>query len=515
MAILGVNIKAVTLRWVIVTAAASQIALSLYSSGHASELGANKFDLALQYLPPSAVAPEQAAPYNYIRRAMAKKAIADAHDAGLSFLRVAVTGFWPVNFGDKRNDLTLWQADPATFWLVLDEMFDDLDRASLKLVPSFVWNISQFAALGNDTIRTFVRQPQSQSRSLLIQFIREFITRYKDRRTVLFYELTNEMNLQADLNLPKKCMKEDRDNACVWDYFTTNEMVQFSRDLVTLIKSLDPSRLVASGYSIPRPAAMHLMHQPEFSALGADWTPDTPKEFRQYLLLVHEPFDIISVHIYPTMDDNRFGRPEGYQYELVADAASAAKSVGKPLFVGEFGDTGTTPFMIGLLNELVVNQVRYAAIWIWEYYQNSTYRTHDTEATRYSVEPGYSDRLIAELMKTQKALGRRMPSPINPNAPPRVVLTWPVPCAAIEAPLDLAAVASDGSKGAKAVEFLAGGELLASSNQPPYKARFDPAGRGDTAIEIEARALAESGAVASFKSRVKLNRSNAPCEFPP
>jgi hypothetical protein len=60
------------------------------------ELGANKSDLLLQYLDPAPThASRDAAGERLIRRAMAEKAVGDAHDAGLAFLRVGVTGLRP------------------------------------------------------------------------------------------------------------------------------------------------------------------------------------------------------------------------------------------------------------------------------------------------------------------------------------------------------------------------------------------------------------------------------------
>jgi hypothetical protein len=74
---------------------------------------------------------------------MAEKAIADAHDAGLQFLRVAVTGYWP-------DILAPWQRDSPGYWAGLDRMFDYLDRPQDRLVPTFLWLIGQFADLGHD-----------------------------------------------------------------------------------------------------------------------------------------------------------------------------------------------------------------------------------------------------------------------------------------------------------------------------------------------------------------------------
>jgi hypothetical protein len=380
-------------------------------------------------------------------------------------------------------------------------MFDALDRFELRLVPSFVCNPAQFPALARETVATFIRDPNSASRRLLARFIGDFIGHYKSRKTILFYELTNELNLFADVDLRKKC----RADPCAWDNFTTAELDEFSRDMVRLIKSRDPARPVSSGFSLPRPAAMHLARRPQFGASGPDWTPDTREEMARHLIETQQPFDIISVHIYPIYpkpQDNRFGLPQGQQYRLVADAAAAAKSAGKPLFIGEFGDTGTTPFMAHILDEIIRHRVDFAAIWVWEFYQTSTYQTRNTEATRDEVEPGYSDDVIALLMQTERA------------APPRVVLTWPLPCAVVDRPLDVAAVASDGAGAVKGVEFLVDGKALGAVSTPPYKARFDPAGQGARMADLAARAVTGSGTVAEFHSMVRLNDAPGPCAVP-
>jgi Bacterial Ig domain/Cellulase (glycosyl hydrolase family 5) len=488
------------------------LAAAWLNAASAAELGANKFDLFQQYVGASpAVAGRDAAGEHYIKQAMADKAVADAHDAGLTFLRVSVTGFAPSEPGNRNNDLALWQHDPPAFWAAVDRMFDALDRAGLRMVPSFIWNPPQFPALTNETVTTPIRDPNSASRRLLARFIGDFIGRYKSRKTILFYELTNEMNLFADVDLRQKC----RAGApCAWDNFTTAEMIEFSRDMVRLIKSLDPSRPVTSGYSLPRPAAMHLTRRPQFGPSGPDWTPDTKQELARYLIETHQPFDIVSVHIYPKPQDNRFGLPQGDQYRLVADADAAAKSAGKPLFIGEFGDTGgATPFMAHLLDEIVQHRVDYAAIWVWEFYQTSTYQTRNTEPTRYDVEPGYSDELIALLMQAERRLGHP-PPPKAPQALPRVVLTWPLPCAAVDRPVEVEAVASDGAAAVKEVEFLVDGKPLGTAAKPPYKAHFDPAGQPPGSADLAARAVGRSGIAAEFHSTVRLHDAAGHCAVP-
>jgi hypothetical protein len=289
-------------------------------------------------------------------------------------------------------------------------------------------------------------------------------------------------------------------------------MNQFADDIVSLIRSLDPSRPVSSGYAIPRSAAMHLMRKPGFAPGGPDFTPDTLDEFAKYLTEVHKPFEIISVHVYRSQVSGRFGRPPSAEAELVADAAAAARAAGKSLFVGEFGDSGVTPFMTGILDEIVRNRVQFAAVWVWEFYQTSTYRTHDTEPTKYSIEPAYPNGVISLLTRTESTLG--VPPPTSDGVQPRVVLTWPLPCATVDGPVELHAVASAGSGPVKNIEFLVDSRPVGSSATFPYTVRFDPVGLSAGTVEIDARTTSTSGATADFKSPVRLNGTDAPCNSP-
>ena len=478
-----------------------------FCPAQAGQLGANALYLLSDYLPGSAAMSESGEDYRFIRREMAKKSISDARAAGFTFVRVGLTGYRPIGFDDKLNDLAVWQDTPAAFWAATDDLFDELDKANIRIVPTLAWNIIQFPALGGDDLSTFLRDPNSRSRALFAKFVTEFVTRYKDRSTILFYELGNEWNLDADIDLQKIC-RDTGSKGCVWHNFSTDELVAFSRDAVSLIKRIDPSRKVASGYSLPRPAASHLRSTFNTSSAGA-WRNDSAEEYQNYLLYLNEPFDIVSVHIYPPAAD-RFGGTSGLPTAIISLTMSAVKSVGKQLFVGEFGDSGATPFLRRFLYEIVEQHVDYAAIWVWEFYQTSTYETHNTEPSKYSIEPGYYDGLIALLVETEKALGRTMPRSLER---PNVILTWPLPCARVDQITRLAAVASDGARGVKGVEFLVNGQRIAVVASPPYYAEWDPVGLGKTNIEIEARATSDAGMTAAFKTEVRANGSKAACHI--
>src|SRR5690348_10032607 len=71
-------------------------------------IGLNKFDLALQYIGRASGGDGSPAVMK-VTRAMARKAITDAAHAGVSYFRIAASGFTP-------NDLELWTADPTEYW---------------------------------------------------------------------------------------------------------------------------------------------------------------------------------------------------------------------------------------------------------------------------------------------------------------------------------------------------------------------------------------------------------------
>ena len=478
----------------------------------AGELGANKFDLLLQYTG-RASGGDGSPAYLRVTRDMGRKAIQDGADAGFVFFRVGVTGFSPSTAADKhKNDLSLWLADPPAYWRLVDAMFDDLDRAGIRLVPTLVWNAAQFPAIANENIGTLIRDPHSKSRALLERYVAAFIDRYKDRKTILFYELSNELNLQVDLDLHRRCLDRARDPAqcSVTDNFTTDQMIAFSRQMVSFIKQHDPNRHVSSGFSLPRPAADHLERRPEFSAQGPDWTPDTPAEFKDNLTRTQSPFDIVSVHVYQDSKDVRISRPADRTYEIVDDVGTVAHANHQSAFVGEFA--GDQEFVSHVSDALKGGTIDYASVWIWEFYQFDTRHSFNTPASSSSLEPGSTDAAIAGLRISPAA--KLIQSPRSDAPSPRVVLTWPLPCSRLTGESDLSAVAS-GAAGDPIdhVAFLADGKVLGSVAKPPYSIRFDASAVHDDSVILEAEAFSRSGRSAAFQSQVLLTASPTHCEI--
>ncbi len=439
-------------------------------------LGANKFDLSSQYLG-FASNGDGSAPYMAVLPAMGRRAIADAGDKGLSFLRVMAAGYGPSNPSQinqpAHNELLLWQSNPVQYWSRLDAMFNDLAAYNVKIVPVFVWNPYEFPTVAGESLANMIVNPASRSRGILKQYISEFVGRYKQRRAIKFYELTNELNLEADIDVVGLCRKSNPSaptNCKSMGNFTTAQMNAFAASMVAFIKSLDPLHAVDSGYTMPRPAAYHLMLQPGFSAKGADWTADSQAQFTTMEALLHAPFDIVSIHLYP--GDVRWGNPVGTEYLTLDAAAAAAKAQGKRLYVGEFGARTIAPFFSSILPRLVLDRVAFASVWVWEFYQVSPWQSSNlTFGKDSSLEPGFTGAINGVLAN---AAG---PATFADPGTPRVVITAPLACATISGATRLYAAAS-ASTPVQRVTFTVDGLTVGSSSATPYSVPFTVMTRG-------------------------------------
>jgi len=470
-------------------------------------IGLNKFDLVKQYTG-LASGGDGSARYRRVTQAMGKKAIADARDAGVTYLRVSATGFAPSAYS-RPGDLDLWVKNPSAYWAQVDELMNDLDAYDMRAVFTFIWNPVQFPAMTGETVHDLMTNPKSHSALLAERYIREFVERYKGRKTTLFYELTNELNLAADLDTVSRCRSELPPPQCEpKGNFTTAEMIAFTQRLADQIRNLDPTRPISSGFSAPRPAAEHLRARPEWITGQADFTPDTSAQLEKNLADIHAGIDLISVHLYPNYGDRRFGAPVQPVTALLDVLKLAADKIGKPLFVGEFGDAkrldgDVDSFTVQMLDRIVEHKIPFSAVWVWEFYQTAPYATRDNRNTLYSLEPGVTDALIDRIRQANGRLGNSVPPVIHPDkTPPRVVLTWPLDCTKVSADQFLHAVASDNSGSVHRIEFWLGGAQVAADYLPPYQFNLAVAGIEEGDHELIARAFDHAGNQAEYRSRI-------------
>ena len=475
-------------------------------------IGANKHDLLLQYLG-TASNGDGSTRHTRVTRAMAGKAIADAAANGLTGFRVSVTGSRPYVRG-AAGHLDLWRTDPDAYWRLVAQMTDDLRRHRMQMVPVFVWNWSQFPAMtAGDTTRDLVTDPSSASARLLAEYVRQFVSRYRDDPVVAFYELTNELNLKADLDQVARTAADPTlpvGSAEVIGNITTAEMVAFTSRLAALVRAGDPDGLVSAGHSLPRRSAEHLRRRPEFSAQGADWTRDSRAQFETNLADIHRDMQIASVHYYNNGDHERFGITGPLDTGLLDVVKATTDRLGKRLFLGEVADYSPQLrddprglFVQAVLERVRQLQVPYTMPWAWEFYQRNTYTTYDNRLTGNNVEPGYTEVLLERLRATNVLLGGPVPPRPSPDGTaPHVVLTWPHDDAHLSSPRTVVAVASDDGRAVVEVAFEVDGLVRARDATAPYSFVLDPASLPTGPHTIAAVARDAAGNTGRWSTRV-------------
>jgi hypothetical protein len=355
-----------------------------------------------------------------------------ARAAGFTHARFIASGYWPADMTRANG----WRTNPSAYWQAMDQLMADARARQLRLVPSLLWNAWLFPDLNNQPLSALFT-PGSATRTMADQYVREFVQRYANEPAVAVWELGNEWNLLADLDfstctvcagstpnacgslapsLGTPCRRTTGDNifscnACRGVSTTVQDLGQWAQAVAQLIKQHDPlQRPVSSGHAWPRPAAWHLARSP---CPACNWTADSEAEFTQTLGQLHPaPIDFISVHAYPGDDARRFGDTDGTGYELLRRTQVATASLGKRLYVGEYGEPRAGSITCGATEQcggdplaattkmlalgLVQFDVALSALWAFDFHQFCA-----ATPTCYGVESG--EPLMSFLSTAERA----------------------------------------------------------------------------------------------------------------
>ena len=289
------------------------------------------------------------------------------------FARFAATGFWPA-------DMRLYQNDPEQYFRQLDAVVAAAERHGVGLIPSLFWHSSLVPDLVGESCNQW-GNPQSKTHKFMRTYVRQVVTRYADSPAIWGWEFGNEYNLRADLpggskhwppvavRLGTPATRSDQDE--LTSDMLRIALVEFARE----VRRHDPYRLITSGHSHLRAAAWHLSTE-------RTWTADTPAQQLEMLALLHpDPIDVVSVHAY------------GDDVGRIAWAAEAARKLGKPLLIGEFGVLGEeTPEIrrqfLDVLDQVERSGAPLAAVWVFDLPAHEQKRGNITghNARRYRLQ---------------------------------------------------------------------------------------------------------------------------------
>lgn len=301
------------------------------------EISFNKFDLAAQLL--INYFPNNFRDFNTgeDQRANAERALRELSENGFTTIRF----FSYAETYDMIHD----PVESEKYWAALDELFDLCDKYGLKAVPSLFCGTTVMTAceyvegvgyvsMGEDTL-DLIADPESKSREFQRAYIETYVNRYKDRDTILMWEINNEMNLGMDIGATV--------GAPTYSAYQLSEFYTFCTDI---INECDPDRLVTSGDSVQRGSNYHLLAGVMAGREANDWTTDTygQRLYMNYLLHGVSGMDVTCVHAYGESAEkisvsNNMLKRQAARVSLHLMEAEA-RALGQPLYVGEAG-TGT------------------------------------------------------------------------------------------------------------------------------------------------------------------------------
>ncbi|MCE5197727.1 MAG: cellulase family glycosylhydrolase [Armatimonadota bacterium] len=301
-------------------------------------------------------------------------AIIDAEKSHVAFVRFFASPGYP-------SDIDMFYAkDKDKYWQQMDEVISLCRRHHLKLIPSL--NMTRTWQPYYNEVGQAILDPNSKTYKASYEYIREFVTRYKDDPIILMWEIANESMLGADVDcqgadfLPSECYtpgKQFREKQVREDSFTWDMVLRIYKEQTAFIKSIDKNHLVTSGDASVRAECTSRRETfPNYK-----FRTDTLREWiANNLASQPEPLDVFSYHMYGSLADKKSWEgafnipPLDFDRSLIR-ATHAARV---PVFIGEFGQYNPAPtsesaasFTCKFIDMLETEHVSLAAFWAWHF----------------------------------------------------------------------------------------------------------------------------------------------------
>ncbi len=237
------------------------------------------------------------------------------------------TEWWPA-YTDPSKRLSMCNA-------AMDKAIAICEEYNIRAIISLMCdNFVNKGVVPSEHLSDLAGNPNSQSRKDMNAYLEYVIHRYKNRKGVLAWEVTNEMTLDCDI-LPGTRVTADGEKKP-----TAAQLNQFYKDVCAKIKSIDTLRMVTSGGSILRETAYGLS---QLTETQTSWPQkrDTYTQHKGMYAMYYQNtgFENIDIHFYLKKAPN---------YQILNDDGSAlqlneylynnlSESIGKPLMIGEYG----------------------------------------------------------------------------------------------------------------------------------------------------------------------------------
>ncbi len=292
------------------------------------------------------------------------RGLAQLATAGIPFVRFMACGFWPV-------DWDFYLQDREGYFACLDGVVASAEKHGVGLIPSLFWNTATVPDIVGEPMDQ-LGDPHSQTTRFIRQYTEEVVRRYCGSSAVWAWEFGNEYNLHVDLPNASEhrppiwpLLKTARQRT-ERDELSSTAMLKAFAVFAETVRRFDPDRVLLTGDALPRASAYHNTSQ-------RSWQRDSREQFAEILLRDNpNPFDVLSVHIYPKPRTPYPGGAENLN-TLIATLQATSRTAGKPLFVGEFGVPRTADLeddrMVfeQLIQVIESNRVPLSAFWVFDH----------------------------------------------------------------------------------------------------------------------------------------------------
>ncbi len=237
---------------------------------------------------------------------------------GFKSIRVFINNPWGADLNTIRSE-----EGKKNYYDCMDYLFDLCDKYGIRIIACLILDCNLFSAYDNidgvwvntsgDIEADIIATPESASRKFVYSYLDEFIGRYKDRDTVLMWEVSNEINLDIDLRF-------DGNPPAV----SALQLGDFYADITEYINAIDKNHLVDSGDAGMRNCQYHLLLD-TMAGNVVSWGNDTQEEHNKALWIINHGINVISTHA---------SEPAEYFENYM----NCSRAWDKPLYVGETGD---------------------------------------------------------------------------------------------------------------------------------------------------------------------------------